>query len=229
MILWTVQDIAVWEQLEKTGLYTVPAELIVFPKRDDDACNHMNYAYRWLANQMSKLVGPPPEGVECPIWAWYKRQGRHDGKPDMRQYHHAKGGQCVRMKLDVPDWEVLLSDFDDWHHALNYWYLSQDEADNSEFNEWIASLGVGFRDIGNWNLRSSELSQVRAKVESSWERILGVRQGGRLLASPVGEAHDPSNVLDPLPRARCLLSSGLHRGSAKKRAPKDSLKFDGAP
>lgn len=177
MILWTVQDIAVWEQLEKTGLYTVPAELIVFPKRDDDACNHMNYAYRWLANQMSKLVGPPPEGVEYPIWAWYKRQGRHDGKPDMRQYHHAKGGQCVRMKLDVPDWEVLLSDFDDWHHALNYWYLSQDEADDSEFNEWIASLGVGFRDIGNWNLRSSELSQVRAKVESSWERILGVRQG----------------------------------------------------
>ncbi len=107
MILWTVQDIAVWEQLEKTGLYTVPAELIVFPKRDDDACNHMNYAYRWLANQMSKLVGPPPEGVEYPIWAWYKRQGRHDGKPDMRQYHHAEGGQCVRMKLDVPDWEVL--------------------------------------------------------------------------------------------------------------------------
>ncbi len=143
MILWTVQDIAVWEQLEKTGLYTVPAELIVFPKRDDDACNRMNYAYRWLANQMSKLVGPPPEGVEYPIWAWYKQQGRHDGKPDMRQYHHAKGGQCVRMKLDVPDWEVLLSDFDDWHHALNYWYLSQ----------------------------------VRAKVESSWERIVGVRQG----------------------------------------------------
>ena len=99
MILWTVQDIAVWEQLEKTGLYTVPAELIVFPKRDDDACNHMNYAYRWLANQMSKLVGPPPEGVEYPIWAWCKRQGRHDGKPDMRQYHHAEGGQCVRMKL----------------------------------------------------------------------------------------------------------------------------------
>ena len=80
-------------------------------------------------------------------------------------------------KLDVPDWEVLLSDFDDWHHALNYWYLSQDEADDSEFNEWIASLGVDFRDIGNWNLRSSELSQVRAKVESSWERIVGVRQG----------------------------------------------------
>lgn len=176
MILWTVQDIAVWGQLEKMGFYTVPPELVGFPEQDDDSCYHANYAYRWLANQMGRLIGPPPEGVEYPIWAWYKQQGRHDGKPDMRQSHHIKGRRCVRMKLDVPDWEVLLSDFDGWHHVLNYWYLSQDEADDGEFDAWIASLGVDFQDIGNWDLCSSELSQVRAKVESSWERILGVRQ-----------------------------------------------------
>lgn len=31
MILWTVQDIAVWELLEETGCYTTPAEHWVFP------------------------------------------------------------------------------------------------------------------------------------------------------------------------------------------------------
>lgn len=120
MILWTVQDIAVWEQLEEMGLYTTPAERIEFPESEDDALYHANYAYRWLADQMRKRVGPPPEGVVYPVWAWYKKQDQHDGKPDMRQSQYIKGRPCVRMKLDVPDWEVLLSDFDDWHHALNY-------------------------------------------------------------------------------------------------------------
>lgn len=176
MILWTVQDIAVWDQVEKTGFYTTPADLIEFPERDDDACYHANYAYRWLADQMRDFVGPAPEGVEYPIWAWYKQQGQHDGKPDMRQSHYIKGRPCVRMKLDVPDWEVLLSDFDSWHHVLNYWYCSSDEAESDEFDAWCASLGVAFRDIGDWSLRSPELDFVRAKVEDSWKRVLGVRR-----------------------------------------------------
>ena len=79
------------------------------------------------------------------------------------------------MKLDVPDWDVLLSDFDDWHHALNYWHCSLDEEDSNEFDAWRESLGVGFHDIGNWDLKSPELDLVRARVEDSWERMLGVK------------------------------------------------------
>ncbi len=175
MILWTIQDIAVWGQLEETGQYTTPAERIEFPEGEDSAFHHANYAYRWLANQMRDRIGPPPEGVEYPVWAWYKQQGQPDGKPDMRQSHYIKGKPCVRMKLDVPDWEVLLTDFDNWHHALNYWYSSTTEEDSNEFDAWYESLGVAFQDIGNWNLQSPELDLVRAKVEASWERMLGVQ------------------------------------------------------
>ena len=67
MILWTVQDIAVWEQIEETGLYATPSDKIEFPESEDDAFNHANYAYRWLVEQMRERIGPPPDGVEYPV------------------------------------------------------------------------------------------------------------------------------------------------------------------
>lgn len=175
MLLWTIQDCAVWEQVKVTGSYAVSDEHIEFPAEEDDAFNHLNYAYRWLARQMELRVGPPPQGVHYPIWAWYKRYGQADGKPDMRASHYIPGKPCVRMKLDVPDYEVLLSDFDAWHHALNYCHLSATEVESEEFDKWCESLGVGFRDIGNWNLDTPELREVRATLEQSWERMLGVQ------------------------------------------------------
>ena len=40
-------------------------------------------AYKWIALQMEKRVGPPPEGVKFPVWAWYMQNGKHK-KPDLR-------------------------------------------------------------------------------------------------------------------------------------------------
>lgn len=175
MILWTLQHPAVWEQLEREGVYAVSADRIGFPEANDNAWNHSHHAYQWLAAQMKQRVGPSPDGVQFPVWAWYKQQGRPDGKPDMREYGYYDDRPCVRMKLDVPDWEVLLTDFDDWHHALNYSYLPSDEADSERFDAWIESLGVVWRDISDWSKRGPEYDVVRAEVEASWERMIGVR------------------------------------------------------
>ena len=174
MILWTIQDIAVWEQLEATGVYTTPSDRIEFPEHEDTDCHHAHYAYRWLSEQMRKRVGPPPKGVEFPVWAWYKQQERPDGKPDMRCSHYIKDLPCVRMKLDVPDWEVMITDFEDWHYALNYWHCSTTEQESDEFEKWHESLGISFHDIGDWSLQSPELTLVRERVEKSWERIIGI-------------------------------------------------------
>lgn len=177
MILWTIQDPAVWEVLQRDGRYTTPSDRIEFPPEDDGDTFHGNHAYRWLAKQMEALVGPPPSGVEYPVWAWYKQQGRPDGKPDMRSpIHWYSGKPCVRMKLDVPDWEVLLSDFDGWHLVLNYCYASESEADSDAFDAWYESLGVDYRDIADRRLDSPELALVRSRIEDSWTRVLGVHQ-----------------------------------------------------
>ncbi len=39
--------------------------------------------YEWLISQMIKRIGPPPEGVVYPVWAWYKQNGKRK-KTDLR-------------------------------------------------------------------------------------------------------------------------------------------------
>ena len=77
--------------------------------------------YAWLVLQMKKRIGSPPEGVTYPVWAWYKwRENRK--KPDLRaerwQYGQ-KGDKFYRLEIEIPDREVLLSDFDEWICVLN--------------------------------------------------------------------------------------------------------------
>lgn len=55
---------------------------------------------------------------------------------------------------------MLLTDFNDWHFALNHWYLLGSKADNEEFNAWCEAMSVGFRGIDNWNIDSPQLSEV---------------------------------------------------------------------
>lgn len=176
MILWTIQDIAVWERLQATGSCSTPSEKITFPTNEDNDRYHANYAYRWMAKQMTERLGPPPKDIAYPVWAWYKQPNRHDGKPDMRASHYVKGHRCIRIKLDIPDWKVLLSDFDDWHCALSYSYCALNEKDGNAFESWLKKLGVDYCDISDWSRTSPELGLVRNRVEKSWQRILGVSQ-----------------------------------------------------
>ena len=76
MILWTIQPDEVFDEINRLGVYhcdPVKADVQgMFPEQ-----------YDWLAGQMRKRIGPPPEGVSYPVWAWYQwRKDRR--KPDLR-------------------------------------------------------------------------------------------------------------------------------------------------
>lgn len=175
MILWTIQDIAVLKALEK-GPYTTQNQHIIFPEWEDDDFNHCNYAYQWLTQQMTQRIGPAPKNVKYPIWAWYKRQGHHDGKPDMRSWKaEPNSHHVVRMKLDVPDWQVLLTDFDDWHCALNYWHLPQTKEDADNFDAMLEKEGINWIDLANWEKTSPQLTKFREMVEQSWQNMIGIQ------------------------------------------------------
>ena len=76
--------------------------------------------YNWLVLQMKKRIGDPPEGVIYPVWAWHtQRSKRH--KPDLRSERWANGydgEKFVCLEIEVPDEQVLLSDFDLWSLIL---------------------------------------------------------------------------------------------------------------
>lgn len=168
MELWTLQHPDVWKALQEDGIWHAKDSLIGFPEEEDSAFVHTHYAYKWYAKQMAKRIGPPPKGVHFPIWADFKRFGQMSGKPDMRAERWVYQGSIDRLHLEIDEKRVLLSDLDDWHAPLNYWYLSKSKKDDDSFDEWCKTLGVDHRDICNWNKDSFALREVRNKVEQSW-------------------------------------------------------------
>lgn len=168
MELWTLQHPDVWSALEKEGIWHVNEKHLEFPEHEDNDFNHLHYAYKWYADQMKRRIGSPPKGVRFPVWAYFKRRGRMDGKPDMRFERWFYSGQVDRLRLDVDDDRVLLSDYDEWHTPLNYWFLSRSQAESEAFEEWCRSLGVDFHDIFDWSKNSPTLHEVRKRLEASW-------------------------------------------------------------
>ena len=112
MKLWTIQHRAAYEKMLRTGVLRAASERIL--------AECFREPYRWMAEQMKKRIGNPPEGVELPVWAWYQWEGNRK-RPDMRHHGQSsdKGVPIVLLTIEVPDNQVLLSDFDYWHVVLN--------------------------------------------------------------------------------------------------------------
>ena len=113
MILWSIQDKIAYEKMEKTGVWRAD--------KDHICEDFFEESYLWMADQMKKRIGPAPEGVVFPVWAWYRFEGKRK-RPDMRTHCRGwgdKGSSIVLLTIDVPEECVLLSDFDYWHCVLN--------------------------------------------------------------------------------------------------------------
>ena len=130
MILWTIQHKTAYEKMMSTGRLVADDDFIFAPE--------FNYkAYCWMSERMKEYIGDPPTGVSFPVWAWYQWEGVRK-RPDMRTHRRwtKNGTPIVLMTLDVPDENVLLSDFDMWHCVLNDFYLPLTvEEDKDDFTD----------------------------------------------------------------------------------------------
>lgn len=162
MRLWTIQHEKAFETLEKSGVLTANENNLFCE-------DYYRFAYDWLVEQMKLRVGMPPYGIHYPIWAWYQWEGKRK-RCDLRCGGYAqRGTHLVQLEMEIPDNEVMLSDFDDWHCVLNRGLNSDDEA---ELDEYYNSI----RDIDNeefWNNieKYPDLVHLREKVIQSWDRI----------------------------------------------------------
>lgn len=113
MILWSTQHRKAYDIMLQTGVLRADKNYLLFE-------GSLIESYRWMASQMKKRIGLPPDGVEFPVWAWYQWDGMRK-RPDMRREARAskKGVPLVLLTVDVPDDKVLLSDFLYWHCVLN--------------------------------------------------------------------------------------------------------------
>lgn len=124
--LWTIQTETAYERFQKTGLLRADPEHLLF---DGD----FRDAYEWMAAQMRKRIGPAPEGVAYPVWAWYQWEGKRK-RMDLRCSGYAKRGTpMVQITFEADRRDFLLSEFDSWHSVLGNWYIADNEQDWDAF------------------------------------------------------------------------------------------------
>jgi hypothetical protein len=131
-IYWSIQTKQAWEAALERGY------LVGDPKYIWEGFIE---PYHWMMEQMKKRI----KGYqgEYPVWVWIK-------KPDLRRTAHLPPKtEGVRLKIEKPDDQVLLSDFDAWHFVLNNSFFSLNEEEDKLF----------------------ESGALPMTKEESWERI----------------------------------------------------------
>lgn len=118
MIFWSNQHIDAWKMAKQIGYLEGNATFV---------WKEFWPYYQWMMGQMKKRL-PRYQG-EVPIWIWTK-------KPDLRcSGHFMRGTRAVCLELELEESDVLLSDFDAWHHPLNDGsLLLTDEEEDQEQN-----------------------------------------------------------------------------------------------
>jgi len=171
MLVWTIQSSQVWEQLQQDGLISGPGPDLVGRA---DECWQWQLAYEWMAEQMERRVGKRPRPDRYPLWAWYQWRDALHRKPDLRSSGHlAPGTRGVRLACEVPDEHILLSDFLLWHHALNYSYLSLNQAEEEAFEAELALHDITRKPSGP--LSDPMFHQ---RILASWQRIFDLETVG---------------------------------------------------
>lgn len=142
MRLWTIQTTEFYDTLQKNG--------VVYCDRESWFCQEYRGMYDWMADEMRKRIGNPPNPeVRYPLWAWYQYTSRKRPKPPVSPNMLASDQEeGVMLEIEIPDDEVLLSDFGLWHVPLNGHPISDDKNLMHRFDAFREKHGCscGFED-----------------------------------------------------------------------------------
>lgn len=164
MTLWTIQVPEFYNQLMELGYAYCPGI-------DDFTREYLIYPYNWMAGQMRNRIGEPPlPEIEYPVWAWYQYMGGAQKKPAKVRSALSSGtsehGYEMLLELNVPDDEVLLSDFIMWHIPMNH----------SDY--LVRPRSRSFMRMANRYSRqffSEYPPDLKEVIYRSWERIFDLR------------------------------------------------------
>lgn len=157
MRLWTLQGIEIYEQLQREGI-----AYCTKPSMGDEPI--FVRSYHWMADQMRKRIGEPPiKGIEYPLWAWYQYNSAKSKKPP-RSLHDAPDGISAYMEIEIPDKEVLLSEFSNWHAVLN-------ECALSGWKKIDKKTDVLDKEAGRRLSFIEYPIEIQKEIEESWEAI----------------------------------------------------------
>lgn len=162
MRLWTIQGIEIYKQIKSNG-YAYCSN----PSWGDEPC--FMYAYRWMAQQMRQRIGEPPiKEIEYPIWAWYQYDSSKKRKPP-RSTVNVPEGLSAYMEIEMPDNDVLLSDFDSWSSVLN-------QGPIDDWKRIYKTIDALEKEEGRYLQYGDYPQNIRDRIEKSWETIFDLNR-----------------------------------------------------
>lgn len=171
MRLWTIQGIAIYEQLQREGVAYCTKPIVW----DDPIFVR---AYHWMAEQMRKRIGEPPiKGIEYPMWAWYQYNSAKDNKPPRSPKDMIEGVNAY-MEIEIPDNEVLLSDLGSWHAPLN-------ECPLDNWKEIDKETDKLDKEAGRILTFDEYPLHIQKMIEKSWEAVFDINRRDKT----VGRTH----------------------------------------
>jgi hypothetical protein len=158
MRLWTVQPVAVWQQVQETG------RVCVDPSRvNPEGWVHPQYA--WLANQLrTRIAG---SRGRLPWFAYCAR-------PDLRGLRHTRphGSREVLIEFEPPAAAVVAFPCWAWNTVFIGDYLPRNRAEYRGWRDRLTRAGVDPDD---------ELPRpFQAELEASWERLFDLTLPARV-------------------------------------------------
>ena len=95
----------------------------------------------------------------------------------MRSWTTDKPERVVRLKLEIDDSRVLLSDFDLWHIPLNFGYFAVSEEESDDFDARCRQAGIPYgplRQLCMYDGDDPERAALSYELVHSWRRCLGL-------------------------------------------------------
>ncbi len=161
MRVYTIQTVAFYEELLQNG--------VVYCNRESWFSGNYQLQYDWMAEQIRKRVGEPPlPEIKYPIWVWYQYISKKRPVPTMSSKDIEKEEtEAVMLELEVPDEDVLLSDFSIWHLPLNNGAITYKRIDRQLEKEL-----EGYENQHKGYLHVQDYSpELQKKILKSWERV----------------------------------------------------------
>lgn len=167
MKIWTLQDCAILDDLQTQGFACCD--------RQSALCDDFRFAYDWMVEQMKLRIGEPPlESIRYPLWGWAQYTSRKSPKPPYSPaLLDSDKDRSVFIEADVPDGEVLLSDFMRWNTILSGWYLLRNRELERRMVRFAAQNDCGY----DFNAYPEAL---REEIMESWRWVFdfGMREKG---------------------------------------------------
>ena len=160
MEFWTRQTKEVWEELQRTGRYYVKKEYIQM--KNDTIADYYLELYEWYTKKARKYIDIP-EDLKYPIWM-------NVSEDMMLQLAE----DTVIFKLEIPDGNYVICNYDKWGYRMNYWYVPLDEEDEKKHNEELKKYGIASEDSLITGNMGNFYPLLKKKIIDSWDRIFTI-------------------------------------------------------